>query len=165
MTLSQNDGLVGDGNGASRSDRNARAVGGHIIGHDGVDVLAILAPPGLRKAAVERLARRHALRRRGTIGCDDREMLHPVGAVLLLVAFEERDPFAVRAELRLAASAAAGRRRQRLLVRSGLRIGDEQLGGWFTVWIRIAVARERDARSVRRPGGRPLVGLAGRQPI
>src|SRR5216684_2495068 len=47
MTLSQNDGLIGDRNSASRADRNACAVGGHIIGHDGVNILAILAPPGL----------------------------------------------------------------------------------------------------------------------
>src|SRR5260370_10478035 len=47
MTLSQNNGLIGDRNRASRVDRNTRAVDGHIIGHDGVNVLTILAPTGL----------------------------------------------------------------------------------------------------------------------
>src|SRR5438874_2097621 len=42
-------------------------------------------------------------------------MLHPVGAVLLVVAFEERDPLPVGTPFRLAAAAAARRRRGRLL--------------------------------------------------
>src|SRR5438094_4691271 len=115
MTLAENDRLIGDRHGASRADWNARAVGGHVIGHDRVDVLAILAPPGLRHAAVERLARRNTLRGRGSIGGDDGEMLHAIGAILLLVTFEKRELLPVGTPLGAAAAAAARDRRQRFL--------------------------------------------------
>src|SRR5437588_13035001 len=57
MTRPQHNRFVCDPHGASTADRNTRAVGGHVISHDGEDVLAIITPTRLRNAAVERLAR------------------------------------------------------------------------------------------------------------
>src|SRR5438874_1800087 len=47
MTRSQDNRFVRDPHGASPADRNARAVGGHVISHDSEDVLAIVTPTRL----------------------------------------------------------------------------------------------------------------------
>src|SRR2546423_1584982 len=54
MTRSQYNRFVCDSHRASAADRNARAVGGHVIGDDSEDVLAIVTPTRLRNAAVKR---------------------------------------------------------------------------------------------------------------
>ena len=72
---------------------------------------------------------------------------------------------AVRTPFRAAASATARDRRQRLLRGPRLRLDDEELTRRLAIGIGIAVAHERDARSVRRPRRPRFIDLAIREAI
>src|SRR6266581_4295690 len=87
-------------------------------------------------------------------------MLHAVGAVLLLVAFEKDDPLSVGAPLGTRAAGAVGRSGQLLLRRSGLSVSHEQLRRRIPIRIVPVIAHEREARAIRRPRRRRLVPLA-----
>ena len=107
---------------------NLRRIDGAIVGNQKANGFAIGAEARRGDPSVESFNSLHACGSTATVGRDNRQMAHAVGAVLLLVAFKERDPFAVGTPFQTRTAASAGWLGQLLCSGTGLCIGDENLG-------------------------------------
>src|SRR5215471_1656652 len=115
MTRAEDDCLVGNLGGAGAGDGDAHAVNVGVVSYDGIDRFAVIAPAGIRYAAVQSLARRHARRRGRAIARDNREMLLSISAELFLIAVQEGDPFSIGRPFRTRAVGSIVSRRQKFL--------------------------------------------------
>src|ERR1044071_5029651 len=92
-------------------------------------------------------------------------MVHVVSALLLLVAFDERDPFRIRAPLRPRTARACRIWGQLFLGRAWCGLRDEELVRRLAIGIFTMIAHEGDASAVRRPCRRAFVPFALRESI
>ena len=117
-----------------------------------------------RYAAIETFNGRGPKRSRRTIRCDNREIVHVVGAVLFLIGLHVGDELPIGTPTRTAA-AETGIGRDLLLHRGGLRIRDIYPHERIAVRVRRSIGRECDLGAVGRPLRISLVVLALRQSV